>query len=115
MRAADDITRISASDKRVSKIRRMREANEALKRVFYESAFTSLRSSLKFRILYDHKRPEGKKHTKALSALARRRVNVSWAMLRDGTPFKAQSQFDIFIVILLLDRGPVSRMARTES
>ena len=34
---------------------------------------------------------EGKRHTQALIALARRRVNVVWAMLRDGTTFETRS------------------------
>ena len=42
------------------------------------------------RAFYDRKRAEGKKHTQALIALARRRVNVLWAMLRDGTTFEAR-------------------------
>ena len=33
---------------------------------------------------------EGKRHTQALIALARRRVNVVWAMLRDGTKFETR-------------------------
>jgi hypothetical protein len=37
------------------------------------------------------KRAEGKRHTQALIALARRRVNVVWAMLRDGTTFESRS------------------------
>ena len=63
-----------------------------LKRVFYYSAFSSLRSSSESRAFYDdRKRQEGKRHTQALIALARRRVNVVWAMLRDRTTFKARS------------------------
>jgi ADP-ribose pyrophosphatase YjhB (NUDIX family) len=36
------------------------------------------------RRFYDRKRAEGKRHTQAVLALARRRVNVLWALLRDG-------------------------------
>jgi transposase len=79
------------SGKRTGNDRRMRGGNKALKFVFYQSAFASLRSSKDSRIFYDRKRREGKKHTQALIALARRRVNVLWAMLRDGTTFKAPS------------------------
>ena len=79
------------SGKRVGKHRRMRGGNKVLKRVFYQSAFASLRSSPHSRAFYDRKRREGKKHTQALIALARRRVNVLWAMLRDGTTFEARS------------------------
>ena len=74
--------------KRTGKNRRMRGGNKVLKRVFYQSAFASLRSSPHSRAFYDRKRREGKKHTQALIALARRRVNVLWAMLRDETTFE---------------------------
>jgi len=77
------------SGKRVGNDKRMRGGNKLLKRVFYQSAFASLRSAPQSRAFYDRKRREGKKHTQALIALARRRVNVLWAMLRDGTTFKS--------------------------
>ena len=79
------------SGKRVGNNRRMRGGNKNLKRVFYQAAFASLRSSPESRAFYDRKRAEGKRHTQALIALARRRVNVLWAMLRDGTTFEARS------------------------
>jgi transposase len=79
------------SGKRVGNHRRMRGGNKTLKRVFYQSAFASLRSAPESRIFYDRKRAEGKRHTQALIALARRRVNVLWAMLRDGTVFESRS------------------------
>ncbi len=77
------------SGKRVGNNRRMRGGNKTLKRVFFLSAFSSLRSSPHSRVFYERKRREGKRHTQALIALARRRVNVLWAMLRDGTTFKS--------------------------
>jgi transposase len=79
------------SGKRVGNNKRMRGANKTLKRVFYQSAFSSLRSTPESRIFYERKRAEGKRHTQALIALARRRVNVLWAMLRDGTTFESRS------------------------
>jgi transposase len=79
------------SGKRSGNDRRMRGGNKLLKRAFYQSAFASLRSSPTSRAFYDRKRREGKRHTQALIALARRRVNVLWAMLRDGTMFKVTS------------------------
>jgi transposase len=79
------------SGKRVGNHRRMRGGNKVLKRVFYQSAFASLRSAPESRVFYDRKRAEGKRHTQALIALARRRVNVVWAMLRDGTTFESRS------------------------
>jgi hypothetical protein len=46
------------------------------------------------RTYYDRKRTEGKIHIQAIISLARRRLNVVWAMLRDGTtdiPVPAQA------------------------
>jgi transposase len=78
------------SGKRIGNNRRMRGGNKNLKRVFYQAAFASLRSSPESRAFYDRKRAEGKRHTQALIALARRRVNVIWAMLRNGTTFETR-------------------------
>src|SRR5829696_593521 len=79
------------SGKRVGNRRRMRGGNKTLKRVFCQSAFASLRGSAESRAFYDRKRAEGKRHTQALIALACRRVNVLWAMLRDETMFETRS------------------------
>jgi len=79
------------SGKRVGNRRRMRGGNKTLKRVFYQSAFSSLRGCAESKAFYERKRAEGKRHTQALIALARRRVNVLWAMLRDGTTFETRS------------------------
>lgn len=76
------------SGKKTGNDKRMRGGNKALKYVFYQSAFASLRSCPESRAFYDRKRAEGKRHTQALIALARRRVNVLWAMLRDGSTFE---------------------------
>lgn len=54
-----------------------------LQRVFYTSALVSVRSDPNSRKFYDRKRAEGKKHVQAVLALARRRVNVIWALIRD--------------------------------
>jgi transposase len=79
------------SGKKVGYHRRMRGGNKTLKRVFYQSAFSSLRGCPESRAFYERKRAEGKRHTQALIALARRRINVLWAMLRDGTTFESRS------------------------
>jgi transposase len=70
-------------------LRRPSGGNKGLKRVFYQSAFCSLNQS-DSRAFYDRKRREGKRHHQALLSLARRRVNVLWAMLRDRTPYAPQ-------------------------
>ncbi|MEU5646977.1 IS110 family transposase, partial [Streptomyces milbemycinicus] len=54
-----------------------------LQRVFYTSALLSVRYDPNSRMFYDRKRAEGKKHVQAVLALARRRVNVIWALIRD--------------------------------
>lgn len=61
-----------------------RKGNKTLKRALFLSAFAALREPTS-RTYYDRKRAEGKKHNQALIALARRRCNVLYAMLRDGT------------------------------
>jgi hypothetical protein len=65
--------------------------NKVLKRVFYQSAFSSMRGVPESRAYYDRKRSQGKRHTQAVIALARRRVDVLWAMLPDGTTFETRS------------------------
>ncbi|WP_334173696.1 IS110 family transposase [Sinomonas sp.] len=40
---------------------------------------------------YTRKRAEGKSHKQAVLALARRRINVIWALLRDGRPFEQRA------------------------
>ncbi|WP_328623715.1 IS110 family transposase [Streptomyces sp. NBC_00353] len=54
-----------------------------LQRVFYTSALVSVQFDPNSRKFYDRKRAEGKKHVQAVLALARRRVNVLWALIRD--------------------------------
>jgi hypothetical protein len=53
------------SGKRVGNNKRMRGGNKILKRVFYQSAFSSLRASAESRTFYERKRAEGKRHTQA--------------------------------------------------
>ncbi|WP_190094927.1 IS110 family transposase [Streptomyces melanogenes] len=64
-------------------LRRPQRYNRRLQRVFYTSALMSIRYSEESRRFYDRKRAEGKRHPQAVMALARRRVNVLWALLRD--------------------------------
>lgn len=65
-----------------------RRGNKQLKRAFYLAAFASL-SRPESRAYYDRKRREGKHHVAALVSLARRRIDVLFAMLRDGTFYQA--------------------------
>jgi transposase len=67
----------------VGNLHRPRRYHRGLQRVFYTSALISIRCCPESRRFYDRKRAQGKRHTQAVLALARRRVNVLWALLRD--------------------------------
>jgi transposase len=64
-----------------------RTGNRQLKRAFFLAAFAAL-SDPTSRAYYDRKRAEGKKHNAALICLARRRCDVLYAMLRNGTHYR---------------------------
>ena len=68
-------------------LRRPQRYSRHLLRVAYLSAQVSMRYCPESRAYYDRKRAEGKRHTQAVLALARRRSNVLWAMLRDNRCF----------------------------
>ncbi|MDQ0819169.1 transposase [Arthrobacter sp. V4I6] len=69
-------------------LHRPRRFNRRLLRTCYLAALSSLKNSPASRIYYDRKRREGKSHKQALIALARRRINVLWAMLRDHSTYR---------------------------
>ncbi|MFI7744901.1 IS110 family transposase [Kocuria rhizosphaericola] len=69
-------------------LHRPRRCNRRLLRTCYLAALSSLKNSPASRAFYDRKRGEGKSHKQALIALARRRLNVIWAMLRDHTAYR---------------------------
>jgi transposase len=75
------------SGKRVGNLHRPQRYNRRLRHVFYMSALATLKADGPNRAYYQRKRAEGRKHQQALIALARRRVNVLWALLRDNRPF----------------------------
>lgn len=66
-----------------------RRGNKQLKRAFFLSAFAALTDPAS-RAYYDKKIAQGKHHTQALLCLARRRADVLFAMLRDGTFYDPQ-------------------------
>jgi len=76
------------SGRRVGNLHRPKRYNRQLQRVFYASALISIQRSPASKAFYDRKRADGKRHSQAVLALARRRVNVLWAMLRDGCPYE---------------------------
>ena len=63
-----------------------RGGNKVLKRALFLSAFAALSDPVS-RAYYDRKRAQQKKHNEALIALARRRTDVLYAMLRDNKPY----------------------------
>lgn len=65
-----------------------RRGNRVLKRALFLSAFAALRDPVS-RAYYDRKIAQGKRHNQALIALARRRCDVLFAMLRDGSLYQA--------------------------
>jgi len=69
-------------------LHRPQRYHRRLQRVFYYSALISIGSCLESRRFYDRKWAEGKRHTQAVLALARRRVNVLWALMRDQRPYR---------------------------
>lgn len=70
-------------------LHRPQRYHRGLNRVFYQSAMISIVHSPESRRFYDRKRAEGKRHTQAVLALARRRVNVLWALIRDKRTYHA--------------------------
>lgn len=75
---------------KVRYLQRPLTGDRALKRVFYQSAFCALPTDPASRTFYDRKRADGKRHHQALIALARRRINVLYAMLRDRQPYQTR-------------------------
>lgn len=63
---------------------RPRRFHRPLRQVFYMMALSSIRPEGPSRAFYQRKRDEGKIHTQALLALARRLADVLWALLRDN-------------------------------
>jgi len=68
-------------------LHRPKRYNRRLRRVFYIAALSSIRANGPSRQFYDRKRGERLIHSQALLALARRLVDVLWALLRDGREF----------------------------
>lgn len=64
-----------------------RRGNKPLKRALFLGAFAALRDPAS-RAYYDRKIHEGKRHNQALLCLARRRCDVLYAMLKNGTLYQ---------------------------
>ncbi|WP_142358655.1 IS110 family transposase [Mycobacterium heckeshornense] len=84
-----ELTPVPRDSGRISgNLKRPRRYHRRLLRACYLSAQIAIRTDAASRTYYDRKRSEGKTHTQAVLALARRRLNVVWAMLRDGTAYQ---------------------------
>jgi transposase len=70
---------------------RPKRYDRRLLRACYLAAQIAARYCPESRAYYERKRTEGKTHKQAVLALARRRINVIWALLRDGTTFTPRS------------------------
>jgi transposase len=68
-------------------LHRPKRYNRALRRVFYLAALSSIKANGPSSTYYQRKRSEKRLHTQALLALARRLVDVLWALLRDNRTF----------------------------
>ncbi|MCD0486278.1 IS110 family transposase [Streptacidiphilus sp. ASG 303] len=71
-------------------LRRPRRYHRRLLRVFYLSAQVAARCCPVSRAFYERKRSEGKTHKQAVLALARRRLDVLWALIRDRRTFTTE-------------------------
>ncbi|WP_211763453.1 IS110 family transposase [Kutzneria sp. CA-103260] len=72
-------------------LRRPHRYNRRLLRMFYLSAQVATRWCPTSKAFYDRKRREGKTHKQATLALARRRLSVLWALIRDNRTFQAST------------------------
>ncbi|MCX5190707.1 transposase [Streptomyces sp. NBC_00268] len=72
------------------KVRYSRSATggeKSLKWAFYQAAFCSIQRDPTSRAFHDRKRADGKQRHQALIALARRKVNALYVILRDRRPY----------------------------
>lgn len=76
------------SGRRTGNLHRPMRYSRKLRRVFYLSASAAMMRQGPNRDYYLKKRGQGLGHVQALIALARRRVDVLWALLRDNRPFE---------------------------
>lgn len=82
--------RVRQSGQSLNSVTRPRAGNRRLKRALVLSAARSVDFCEESRAYYDRKRSEGRCHYSAVVALARRRINVMYAMLRDGKRYESR-------------------------
>jgi transposase len=85
--AAAGLAPVLKQSGKVRYLKRANTGNKTLKRVFFQSAFCSLNHPAS-RAFYTRKRAEHKTHHQAVISLARRRIDVLHAMLRNRTPYE---------------------------
>jgi transposase len=85
--AAAGLAPVLKQSGKVRYLKRANTGNKTLKRVFFQSAFCSLNHPAS-RAFYTRKRAEHKTHHQAVISLARRRVDVLHAILRNRTPYE---------------------------
>jgi transposase len=79
------------SGNRSGNLRRPKRYHRGLRRIFYLAALSGLKANGPSRVFYQRKRGERQRHSQALIALARRLIDVLWALLRDGRTFTAHA------------------------
>ena len=77
------------SGRRTGNLHKPHRYSRPLRHVFYLSAQTSMMREGPNRDYYLKKRAGGRTHTQAVIALARRRIDVLWALLRDERTYAA--------------------------
>jgi transposase len=85
--AAAGLAPVLKQSGKIRYLRRATSGDKTLKRVFYQSAFVAIACDHTSKTYYRRKRSEGKSHHQAVLALARRRVNVLHAILRNREPY----------------------------
>ncbi|CPR84735.1 IS110 family transposase [Mycobacteroides chelonae] len=79
------------SGKRTGRLQTPQRYSRRLRRVMYMSAITAARCDPASRIYYQRKRDQGKRPIPAAIALARRRTNVLYALIRDNRTWHPES------------------------
>jgi transposase len=77
------------SGRRAGNLHKPRRYSRPLRRVLYLSAQTSMMRDGPSRDYYRKKRQHARTHNQAVIALARRRLDVLWALLRDNRTYTA--------------------------
>ncbi len=83
--------KVRQSGRTVHSATKPKGGNRRLKRVLVLSASKSVLSCDESRAYYDRKRAEGRCYTSAVTALGQKRLDVMYAMLRDGKSYEKRN------------------------